>query len=618
MAQIDYFKISQDVLKQVNIVEIVSHYIQLQKRGRNYVALCPFHDDKSLGNFYVSEEKQIFKCFACNKAGNAINFVEYRENISFREALFRVCEISNIVVPELAEQKRAQKVDPVKEETYKCLKDINNFYVVSLRQSENSAEALEYLKARGLTNDIIDRFNIGLAQKNGENIVKYLTAKNYSLKTINNAGIINLESQPIRDTNAGRITFGITDRNNNIVGFSARIFGDNHSDSKYINTRETICFTKSKILYNYYYALQEARKVGYVYVLEGFMDVIAAYRVGIYSAVALMGTALTKEQIQLLRYMKTEVRLCLDLDGPGQSNMERIIKLFDENQIKYQLVNNDVSFKEKDSDEILTNHGADALRNFLENLISKGEWLINYYSKAFKLNTLEGRKSLLKKMLPIVASIKDKLDYEDFVLRLSTICKFTRETIDEYIKKYKAALQKSKKEEGIGLDNWYESIRVKDKLLSRLQLAEKQIVSYVMSSKEAYVLYQEKLDYLTDETYKEIVDFIEDYKDSQNYNGGDFSPKILIDYISSQKDNSSRDKKLDSIINVITDIYVSCAEQFPPFNVDTFNEVVKTIHLERERERSKQAYEQGKKGKTAEEQAQQALALINKRRNMVK
>ncbi len=618
MAQIDYFKISQDVLKQVNIVEIVSHYIQLQKRGRNYVALCPFHDDKSLGNFYVSEEKQIFKCFACNKAGNAINFVEYRENISFREALFRVCEISNIVVPELTEQKRAQKVDPVKEETYKCLKDINNFYVVSLRQSENSAEALEYLKARGLTNDIIDRFNIGLAQKNGENIVKYLTAKNYSLKTINNAGIINLESQPIRDTNAGRITFGITDKNNNIVGFSARIFGDNHSDSKYINTRETICFTKSKILYNYYYALQEARKVGYVYVLEGFMDVIAAYRVGIYSAVALMGTALTKEQIQLLRYMKTEVRLCLDLDGPGQSNMERIIKLFDENQIKYQLVNNDVSFKEKDSDEILTNHGADALRNFLENLISKGEWLINYYSKAFKLNTLEGRKSLLKKMLPIVASIKDKLDYEDFVLRLSTICKFTRETIDEYVKKYKAALQKSKKEEGIGLDNWYESIRVKDKLLSRLQLAEKQIVSYVMSSKEAYVLYQEKLDYLTDETYKEIVDFIEDYKDSQNYNGGDFSPKILIDYISSQKDNSSRDKKLDSIISVITDIYVSCAEQFPPFNVDTFNEVVKTIHLERERERSKQAYEQGKKGKTAEEQAQQALALINKRRNMVK
>lgn len=618
MAQIDYFKISQDVLKQVNIVEIVSHYIQLQKRGRNYVALCPFHDDKSLGNFYVSEEKQIFKCFACNKAGNAINFVEYRENISFREALFRVCEISNIVVPELTEQKRAQKVDPVKEETYKCLKDINNFYVVSLRQSENSAEALEYLKARGLTNDIIDRFNIGLAQKNGENIVKYLTAKNYSLKTINNAGIINLESQPIRDTNAGRITFGITDKNNNIVGFSARIFGDNHSDSKYINTRETICFTKSKILYNYYYALQEARKVGYVYVLEGFMDVIAAYRVGIYSAVALMGTALTKEQIQLLRYMKTEVRLCLDLDGPGQSNMERIIKLFDENQIKYQLVNNDVSFKEKDSDEILTNHGADALRNFLENLISKGEWLINYYSKAFKLNTLEGRKSLLKKMLPIVASIKDKLDYEDFVLRLSTICKFTRETIDEYVKKYKAALQKSKKEEGIGLDNWYESIRVKDKLLSRLQLAEKQIVSYIMSSKEAYVLYQEKLDYLTDETYKEIVDFIEDYKDSQNYNGGDFSPKILIDYISSQKDNSSRDKKLDSIISVITDIYVSCAEQFPPFNVDTFNEVVKTIHLERERERSKQAYEQGKKGKTAEEQAQQALALINKRRNMVK
>ena len=308
-------QISKEILSQINIVEIISHYIQLTKKGRNYTALCPFHDDKNLGNFYVSEEKQIFRCFSCKASGNAINFVQKKENISYYEALLKVCEIANIHDDRI--QKRTKtNIDPLLEDAYKCLNSEVDFYFMSLTKSNEGKSALEYLANRGLNEDVIKYFKIGYAQSNGTLLIDYLKNKNFSLKTIVNTGIARIEDNPIKDINNGRIVFPIFNKIGQPVGFSARVF-KNKSDAKYVNTRETIAFNKSSLLYNYHNALQEAKRVGYIYVLEGFMDVIACYRVGIKSAVALMGTSLTKQQLQLLRYTGGEIRVCLDLDNPG-------------------------------------------------------------------------------------------------------------------------------------------------------------------------------------------------------------------------------------------------------------------------------------------------------------
>lgn len=606
---IDLKLVSDEILKQVDIVEIISHYIKVEKKGRNYTSLCPFHDDKKLGNFYISPDKQIFKCFSCGKSGNAINFVQYKENINYIEALRKVCEIAGIEDNRLG-KKEIKVIDQELDSIYKCLTDINNFYSVSLFQSEEGKQALEYLYNRGLSEEIIKHFDIGYSQNDGQNLINYLKNKGYSIKTISETGITHLDTNgPLKDNNAGRITFSIKNKENQVVGFSARIFGNNKSDSKYINTRETKAFNKSSILYNFGNVINEVKKVGYVYVLEGFMDVIAAYRVGITSAVALMGTAFTKQQLQLLRYLKVEIRLCLDLDEPGQDNMKNIINVLDQNDLKFLLVNNNQQIIGKDSDDILHNNGDKGLIKFLNNLISKGEWLINYYSKSLNLNSLNGRKLLLNNFIPVLAETKNRLDYEDYLNRISKLTLFNKETIDKLVLSYRKT-----KEDGENLDfqQWSDQNGYNKKYLTKLEFAERQVMRYILENKEAFNQYELKIGYLTDDVYRNIVNLIDEYL--EKYVGENYSVKDLISFL-----NSSEDEKVlkNEMIDVMTTITLDKSWYCPPYTEQTFNELVSTINMERENTRNKQAYKDAIRGKDNEETAKHALNYLNKKSDMI-
>ena len=435
--------LANDILRNTDIVEVISHYIKVEKKGRNYSSLCPFHNDQSLGNFYISKEKGIFKCFSCGAGGNAINFVQRIENCTYREAVFKVADLIGYRDTRLLDYRQVEKVDPETKAIQDCLNEISLFYENSLFMSESGKEALEYLHKRGLTDDIIRHFKIGFSQDKGENIIEFLKSKKFSIKTIAETGIIHLENTPYRDLNAGRITFAITDRNNQVVGFSCRKFRENDkSNAKYINTSSTKLFNKGNLLYNYYNALNEAKKVNYVYLLEGFMDVIACYRVGIKSAIGLMGTALSKDNLQSLRYMNCEIRLCLDLDEPGQMNMLKISDILSDANIKYRLVNNNVSFKEKDTDEILKNYGEEKLKEYLSNLLAKGEWLLNYYKKNLNLSTLDGKKKIVSNLLPFLSSLKEDLEIDFYINQLVNLTGYSYETIYNALKKYNKNLDK--------------------------------------------------------------------------------------------------------------------------------------------------------------------------------
>ena len=603
-------QLSLDVLAQVDIVEIISHYMKLKKQGNLYGGLCPFHDDHKMGNFYVNKEKQYFKCYACNKSGNAINFVQYRENCSYYEAIVKVCEIANIKDPRLNQYQKKTDIDPLLKKTYEILDLIDNFYLVSLNLNSDGKEALTYLHNRGLDDEIINKFKIGYAQKDGENLIKYLYKKGYGANDIERCGIANANITPLKDSNAGRIIFTISDRNNQVVGFSARIFGDMISDSKYINTRETIAFKKATILYNFSNAFEESRKVNYCYLLEGFMDVIACYRVGIKSAIGLMGTALTKEQIQLLRYMKCEIRLCLDKDAPGQDNMDKITTLLDEAQIPYRLVSNYQKNNGKDADEILKNDGAEGLKAYLNNLISEGERKLNYYSNTLNLESLEGRKNLLRKFVPFLAKVNSLLDYEDYINKAAYLTRFSKETIESLVKKEKNKTLNNEEEDVPRFNNnpHFEE----NKTLTRLQLAEKQIMNYVLSSKEAYDLYEERLGYLTNKVYRDIISLLEEFIGSEEYNKN-YDVSALIPFISSMEDSGAKINK-EQIIDEITSLTLSKDNYFPPYSKEGFLQIIDTINIEREKERTRQAYKEGSRGKSPQEQAKQAQALLNKRK----
>jgi DNA primase len=584
------YQLFDDVLKQVDIVEIASHYIKLQKKGRNYVALCPFHDDKHLGNFYVNQEKQIFKCFACGKSGNAISFVQDIENCSYLRALKKVCDIAGIHDERIDMTLKVTPISKEIQDIYSCLSDIDNFYSSSLFQSEGGGEALKYLHARGLSEDMIRRFHIGYSQENGENIIKFLIDKGYSLKTIDATGIARLDDDPMRDVSAGRITFAISDAENRVIGFSARIFGNLKSDSKYVNTRETKLFVKSKVIYNYANALKEAKRVGYVYLLEGFMDVIACDRVGIKSAICLMGTALTKEHIQLLRYLNVEVRLCLDLDDPGQSNMLKITSLFDEAKLPYVLVDNSQKVDGKDTDEILKNSGDDALRDFLARTVSPLEWILNYFTVKSDLTSIKGRREFVARLVPYLAKVEDSLEYKEYLRIASERSGFLKDDIDSLVDKERAKFAKSKPTSSYLFNPNY-----KFDVISPLQRKERQLIFYILKNKVALEEFIALKGHFLNSDYNKIYSIVTCYLDDL---GKDRSYDLasLVNYIEVDERLSKIEGKKE-LIDEMDDLYNNEKYVYADYSKDAFDDILLNHAKEATKENLRAEYSNAKSDK---------------------
>lgn len=607
--------LANEVLKSADIVEVISHFIKLEKKGRNYASLCPFHDDKSLGSFSVSREKGLFKCFSCNTGGNAITFVQKYTNCTFAEAVKKTAEIIGFKDDRFNNIGISKPIDPKLQKIYDCLNDICGFYSASLYQAADGKEALEYLYSRGLDDDIIKTFKIGYAQQNGENIINFLLKKGYSLQTISDTGILSLNQTPYRDINHGRIAFTIQDKEEKVVGFSCRRFKeDQESQAKYINTSATQLFNKSNILFNFYQASIEAKKVGYIYLLEGFMDVIACYRAGIKSAVGLMGTALTKENLQSLLYLKVEVRVCLDLDGPGQLNTLKAIELLEQYGINYRIVNNDVKFQEKDTDEILKNNGVEALRSYLTNLIGKLEWIYNYYSRLFNLNTTDGKKSLITKLLPYLAKIEDPIDIEIYTNKLIASTGFTKDAITQFIRKYKRALTKeAKKEEVESFEDDIEvNLKKEHKEISKLNLAERRLIGYILENNEALSTYQENLGYIVDADYKSIIAAIEEFR-IQVGAEVDYNSKNLINFISDE--NVSLPDKNKLIWNITTIDYEQ--QQLPPYKKEEVLGLIKTIKIEKEKHQNDAALNMKIEGETFEDRLRRLNQQMQKKKLII-
>lgn len=607
------FQIANEILKQADIVEVASHFIKVEKSGKNYIALCPFHDDKEYGNFYISKTKGIFKCFSCGAGGNAINFVQKITHCTYEEAVLKTAEIIGFDDERLKGAKIKKYVNPEEEEIRNCLKNISDFYSTSLFLSEDGKDALEYLHNRGLDDETIKYFKIGFSQTNGKNTIDFLKSKNFSLKTISETGILNLESTPYRDANSGRIAFSITDRNSNVIGFSCRKFRESDTSvAKYINTSSTKLFNKSTILYNFDNAINEANKVKYVYLLEGFMDVIACYRAGVKSAVAIMGTALTQENIQQLRYLKAEIRVCLDLDSPGQLNMYKIGKQLEESGLSYKFVNNDVDFTEKDADEILSKYGEEKLRSYLTNLVSYGEWLINYLRKNLDLSLLDGKRKFINSMIPYLSSIKEDIELEYYITTVSKITDLDKKVIINALKKYN---RNNKKDNIVSTDYTETPTQVKkskNQVISKLQLAEKELLHYMLNNKEVVDKFEVQLSYFITPEYKDIANLIADYilnvKEDDEYN-----VKSIISYLSN---SDVKINNKEQITNDLIDLSLN-SMKIPPYSDEIFKELVETIKNERQMISNLDFYKTSSKNMSEIEKSKYAKACLNKIKNQI-
>ena len=591
-------EISQDVLKHADIVKIIGAYLPLVKKGKNYKAICPFHDDTD-PSLTISPEKQFFKCFVCGVGGTAISFVEKHEHIPFIEAVKKVAELSGYHPEGLDTTSKSKKEDPRKESILKCLHDLNLYYQFALNSPEGK-DGLDYLESRHLDKEMRAKYKLGYAYKDGESTISFLEKKGHSIKVIKDTGVArSAGAGAYTDMNRGRVTFPICDPDGNVVGFSARTLQPD-ADAKYMNTNDSYLFHKSSVLYNYHIAKDAARQKGYIYVCEGFMDVFALARIKIDAAVAIMGTALTDEHIALLRALNAEIRLCLDGDLPGQSAMMKASNQLTKAGLKFRVVDNQGS--KKDPDEILNEDGKEALEAHLNNLISRIDFALNYYLRSNPLKTIDEKKKLIKDFIPILARIDDRLELDSYLRKLEKITGFEMESIRKLVFNYRNN-RENVGESNIDTKDAMRNFHPERKALQKLDTAERELLFQMMGHELAVTFYEAKIGAFYDDSYRAIANYIIAY--CEQYKNIDITGVML------EIENSEEEKKQDLLFDIVTIL----DEDFHPkeCSQELLNNLYETIEEEKARINEEDALRESLEGKDELEQAR-IIADYNRRK----
>lgn len=490
-------RLSQDKINEirgsVDIVDVVGQYLSLSKKGRNYVAICPFHDD-TRPSLSISPDKQIYKCFVCDSGGNVFTFLQNHLKISYIEAVKKVAEMGRI---DLSDYHLENKTVQVKKE-YVSLYSMNDeacqVYSYYLN-TKLGLEAKAYLKQRHFNDDLIDRFSIGYAPLEPV-LYKSFVQKGYNEIDIVNSGLV-IESNRHYDRFNDRIMFPLHDSEGRIVGFSGRIYKVTQTDSKYVNSPESDIFIKGKTLYNYHRCKEMTRKEGFVYLLEGFMDVIALYKAGIENAVAIMGTALTKEHIQLLRRITNTVHICLDGDRAGQVAASKAARaLMDANMnVKIILLPDN-----HDPDEIYEIHGKEGLISQLSKTLLPIEFQMDFEYRHMDTNNYEDRKRFLERICQFISKVDDSVDKDYYIQRLSKLSGFSTMIIEQKlagIKRVEVPI--------------YHEIKKEKRMIDKYHKAERDLLFYMLHSKEVAIKYEAKVGFMYDDCYRVIASYIVDY-----------------------------------------------------------------------------------------------------------
>ena len=345
--------IVEEVRNRNDIVDIVSGYVKLTKKGSNYFGLCPFHNEKS-PSFSVSPSKQMYYCFGCGAGGNVITFLMEYENYTFPEALKALADRAGIKLPEVSYSKEAKAQADLKTALLEINRTAANYFYYQLKSPQGRV-GYEYLTGRGLSDETIKRFGLGFAHKTSDDLYRYLKQKGYTDTLLKESGLVTIEERGAHDKFWNRVMFPIMDVNNRVIGFGGRVMGD--GTPKYLNSPETKVFDKSRNLYGLNYA--RTSREGYMLICEGYMDVIAMHQAGFTNAVASLGTAFTSQHAALLSRYTKQVILTYDSDEAGVKAALRAIPILKEVGMSIKVLN---MKPYKDPDEFIKNLGADAFR----------------------------------------------------------------------------------------------------------------------------------------------------------------------------------------------------------------------------------------------------------------
>lgn len=539
-----------EIRNSVNIVDIVSEYLPLVQKGKNYFGVCPFHDDHN-PSMSVTQDKQMFKCFVCGVGGNVFTFLMEYEHISFLEAVKKIADKVNIQLD----------IGPITKKSVSHLSKYYEMYDLSMKYYQNNLktasgkDALKYLQDRGINEEIIKEFGIGISYK-GDKLYKMLKASKHDDKGIEESGLCNYNDKGYYDVFSNRIMFPLFDIDGKVVAFSGRIYNTTDS-SKYVNSKESPIFKKGQMIYNYHRVREFVRKSGQVIVVEGFMDVIALYKVGINNVVATMGTAITSEQARLIKRLSTDVILMFDGDNAGN---KATVSCAEELQ-KVGITPKIIRLEDKlDPDDYINKYGIERLKEHIENPISLIDYKMIIYKENKNLQNSVDVSNYINEVIKELKFVNDKIVRDLVLQKLSNETGVSLNTISSIIKKEET--NKIIKPELIK----------PPKKMNRYEKAYKGLLFYMLRYKEVIRIVDDSNVFIPNREHRllacEITSFYEKY---ENINIADFTAFL------------GDKKELVEIVNQIFDLPLP--EEYINEEIDDYIKVLNeyTVNLEQKR-----------------------------------
>jgi DNA primase len=401
-----------DEIRNANdIVEVISGYVQLKKRGKNFLGLCPFHTEKT-PSFTVSSEKQMYHCFGCGKGGNIFTFLMEMDKVSFVEAVRSLAVKSGIVIPEESQPLTQEQTEF--ENYYAICRYAGMHFFRNLTESEEGKEALQYFYKRGFTDEIIRSFGLGYSMNSWDTFVNQARTEGFKPDDITKVGLArSRDDGSLYDYFRGRAMFPILSTQGRVIGFGARkLRDDDPIAGKYINSPETPIYNKSRVLYGLFHSKDSIRQEDNALMVEGYADLISLYQAGIQNVVASSGTALTEEQLVLIRRYSKNLTLVYDADTAGSSATVRGIDLALEHGLNVQIVELPEG---DDPDSFVQKHGGSEFRKRLSNAVSFIEFRAKQFQQAGAFASAEGKTKAVRSIVQSIAKMNDELKRNFYV-----------------------------------------------------------------------------------------------------------------------------------------------------------------------------------------------------------
>lgn len=396
----------EEIRAKNDIVDVISGYVKLQKKGGSHFGLCPFHNEKS-PSFSVSRNKQMYYCFGCGAGGNVITFIMEYEKFTFSESIKYLADRAGVELPEIEYSKEARERADLRNTLFEINKKAAKYFYYQLR-SENGAKAREYFEKRQLSEETINKFGLGYSNMYSDDLYRYMKNEGYSDKVLKESGLFTMNEKGVYDKFWNRVMYPIMDINNKVIGFGGRVMGE--GEPKYLNSPETMLFDKSRNLYGLNIA-RTSKKPNLI-ICEGYMDVIAMHQAGFNQAVASLGTALTTGHALLLKRYTNEVLLTYDSDGAGVKAALRAIPILKEAGLRIKVIN---MRPYKDPDEFIKALGAEEFQKRIDSAISSFMYEIEILEQQHDLKDPESKTEFFNAIAKRLSEFTEQVERNNYV-----------------------------------------------------------------------------------------------------------------------------------------------------------------------------------------------------------